>query len=128
MKTMHEDFFKAEGYAIQGAVFEVYKTLGHGFLEPVYQESLELELRQRQIPFMAQAMLPVFYKGQKLRQSYRADLICYGQIILELKATPVLLPEFVSQLLNYLHATGLHLGYLINFGHEGQVEIKRLRV
>ena len=115
-----------EVYAIQGAVFDVYRTLGVGFLEAVYQECLEIELGKRGIPFVAQEDLRIEYKGVPLKQAYRADVICYGKIILELKAVKALLPEHEAQLQNYLRATGLKLGLLINFSHSPRVEIKRI--
>ena len=121
-KLMYAD----QVYAIQGAIFEVYKNLGSGFLEAVYQESLELELRDRNIPYVAQAEIKIQYKGNSLHQTYRADIVCYDAIILELKAVKNLLDEHVAQLLNYLRATGLKLGLLVNFSHYPGVEIKRI--
>ena len=112
----------------QGAIFEVYRTLGCGFLEAVYQKALEVELAQRNIPFVSQAEIEVEYKGVKLEQVYRADLICYNKIILELKAVQALLPEHEAQLQNYLRATKLRVGLLVNFGHYPNVEIKRIAI
>lgn len=120
------DFFKEECYAVQGAAFEVYKTFGCGFLEAVYQESLEIELKARNIPFESQAELSLEYKGKRLTQIYKPDLICFGNIIVELKALTSLTSEHEAQLLNYLKASGLRLGLLINFGHYPKVEIKRM--
>jgi GxxExxY protein len=120
-----ELIFKEEAYAIQGAVFEVYREMGSGFLEAVYQECLEKELSHREIPFTARQKLNLTYKGDPLLQTYEPDLICYGQIIVELKATKAIAPEHRAQLLNYLKATGLRLGLLINFGHYPKVEIER---
>jgi GxxExxY protein len=124
-KTTMELIFKEEAYAIQGAVFEVYREMGCGFLEPVYQECLEKELRQRGIPFTAQQKLTLTYKGDPLLQTYEPDLICYGKIIIELKAVKVIAPEHRAQILNYLKATGHRLGLLANFGHSPKVEIER---
>ena len=104
----------------------MYKTLGAGYLEAVYQESLEEELRLRKIPFEPQTEIKIKYKGKELRQFYRADIVCYGKIILELKAVSDLLPEHSAQLFNYLRGTGMKLGMLINFGHYPGVEIKRI--
>ena len=118
--------FKNESYAIQGAIFEVYRTIGPGFLEAVYQECLEKEFRRRDIPFAAQPELPLSYKGEPLRQTYRADLVCYDKIIVELKAVKELAPEHAAQVLNYLRATGMKLGLLVNFGSHPKVTIKRL--
>jgi GxxExxY protein len=117
--------FKDEVYAIQGAVFEVYRLMGCGFLEAVYQECLEKELRFRDIPFVAQQDLKIFYKDDLLAQTYKADMICYGQILLELKAVKAIAPEHQAQMLNYLKATGLRIGLIINFGHFPKAEIER---
>ena len=118
--------YEEESYAIRGAVYEVYKTLGPGFLEAVYQEALEKELTTRTIPFMSQFEVDIYYKGEKLNQKYRADIICYNKIILELKAVKVLLPEHEAQLHNYLRASKMKLGFLINFSHSPDVEIQRV--
>lgn len=125
---MNEFLYKDEAYIIQGAIFEVYRTLGCGFLEAVYQQALEVELTQRNIPFVPQAEIEVEYKGMKLDQTYRADLICYDKIILELKAVQNLLPEHEAQLQNYLRATKMRVGLLVNFGHYPKVEIKRIAI
>jgi len=117
--------FKDEVYAIQGAVFEVYRLMGCGFLEAVYQECLEKELRFRDIPFVAQQDLKIFYKDDLLAQTYKADMICYGQILLELKAVKAIAPEHQAQMLNYLKATDLRIGLIINFGHFPKAEIER---
>jgi GxxExxY protein len=117
---------KDEVYAIVGAAIEVHRELGSGFLEAVYQEALELELSSRQIPFVPRQVLTVFYKNQKLTKGYEADLICYGQIIIELKALSRLSGKEEAQLLNYLKATGLRVGLLINFGSVGKLEWTRL--
>lgn len=123
---MAELLYPDEVYRIQGAVYEVYKTLGSGFLEAVYQEALEFELAVQGIPFQSQAEIRLSYKGQPLRQIYRADLVCFDKIILELKAVASLLPEHEAQLYNYLRATSMRLGLLVNFSHYPGVEIKRL--
>ncbi len=115
-----------ETYAILGACFEVYKDKGHGFLEPVYQECLEIELQRRGIPFETQVLLPLTYKGISLRQGYRADLICHSQILVELKAISRIIDEYRAQVLNYLNATGIQVGLLVNFGHSPRIEHERL--
>ena len=115
-----------ETYAIRGAIYEVYKNLGSGFLEAVYQEALEMELASRGIPFKAQAEIEIKYKGKSLKQSYRADVICYDKIILELKAVKTLSPEHEAQLQNYLRATGMKVGLLVNFCHYPGVAISRI--
>ena len=116
--------YEEEGYAIRGAVFEVSKTLGTGFAEEVYQEALEMELAERGIPFEAQKELSLSYKGRPLRKTYRPDLLCYGKIVVELKSVRAVLPEHEAQLLNYLRATGCHLGLLVNFSHCPMVDIR----
>ena len=115
----------ADGYALIGACFEVYNEMGNGFLEEVYQESLELELTERGIPFIAQPKLPIFYKGRQLRKHYEADLLVLDKIIVELKAVKSLLPEHEAQLLNYLKATGRRVGYLVNFGAHPKLDWRR---
>ncbi len=116
---------EAETYAIRGAIFEVYKELGSGFLEAVYQESLELELTTRQIPFIPHPELLVTYKSHQLRQTYRPDLLCYNTIIVELKSAKDIIAEHRAQMLNYLKATGLRVGLLVNFGTPAEVQIER---
>jgi len=124
---MRDDFLlKDECYTILGAVFEVYQEMGCGFLEAVYQECLERELGLRKIPFTSQPTLTISFKGENLRQTYQPDLICFGQIVLELKAVTQLAPEHRAQLHNYLRATGLPVGYLVNFGHYPKVEFERV--
>ena len=120
-----ELLFKDECYAIQGAIFEVYREMGCGFLEAVYQECLEKEFRSRELPFEAQKELLLSYKSQPLSQTYKPDFICYGNIIVELKSVKEIASEHKAQLLNYLKATGLELGLLVNFGAYPKVEIVR---
>lgn len=114
-----------ETYAIRGAVFEVYHEMGCGFLEAVYQECLEKELASQKIPFVSQPELNLNYKGRPLKQTYKPDLICYNQIILELKAVKDIAPEHKAQVINYLKATNLKIGLLINFGSHPKVQIER---
>jgi GxxExxY protein len=118
--------FKEESYAIQGAIFEVYREMGCGFLESVYQECLELEFLERSIPFVAQQDLQLFYKGKKLRQKYIPDFICYDQVIVELKAVKEVAPEHKAQVINYLKASQLRLGLLVNLGDYPKATITRL--
>ena len=125
---MERFLYKDETYAIHGAIFEVYRVLGCGFLEAVYQKALEVELAQRNIPFESQVDIDIEYKGMKLEQTYRADLVCYDKIILELKAVQNLLPEHEAKLQNYLRATKMRVGLLVNFGHYPKVEIKRIAI
>ena len=103
-------------YAIIGSAIEVHKQLGPGFLETVYQEALMLELGERQIPFLREVDLPIFYKSQPLAARYRADFICFSLIVVELKAIAHLSTVEEAQLINYLKATGLERGLLLNFG------------
>ena len=117
-----------EGYALIGACFEVYNTLGSGFLEEVYQESLELELGLRGIPFSAKPRLKLSYKGRTLRKEYEADLIVYDRLVVELKAAKSFAPENEAQLINYLKATGRHIGYLVNFGAFPRLDWRRRAV
>ncbi|MHC4906526.1 MAG: GxxExxY protein [Planctomycetota bacterium] len=118
--------YKEECYAIQGAVFEVYREMGCGFLEAVYQECLLQEFQIRQIPFAAQPVLELSYKGQQLEQVYRPDFVCYDKIIVELKAVKDIGSEHQAQVLNYLKATDMKLGLLVNFGAFPKATICRL--
>jgi GxxExxY protein len=122
---MKELIFKEEVYAIVGAAMEVYWQLGHGFLEPVYQEALDIEFRQRRIPFQAQEEIVIYYKGEPLKKKYEADFICYGKIVIELKALEGLCGRDVGQLLNYMKATRFNVGLLINFGSSVKLEWRR---
>jgi GxxExxY protein len=118
--------YKEESYAIQGAIFEVYREMGSGFLEAVYQECLEREFDLRNIPYHRKVDLLLSYKGEKLSKTYEADLICHGKIILELKAVKEIGNEHRAQLFNYLKATGLRLGLLVNFGHYPKATVERI--
>ena len=102
--------FKEETYSIRGAIFEVYKEMGSGFLEAVYQECLEKELSLMGIPFVSQPELILHYKGARLQHAYKPDLICYDKIILELKAVKEIAPEHKAQIINYLKITNMGLG------------------
>jgi len=117
--------YKEESYKIIGACIEVHNELGPGFLEPVYQEALELELKNQEIPFQREVPLPIKYKGSELNKYYIADFILYSKVILELKALDALSTVHESQVLNYLKATGLKLGLLVNFG-QPKLQYKRL--
>lgn len=124
--TRKDILFEDESYAIRGAVYDVYREMGCGFLEAVYQECMENELRRRGIEFAAQPELALTYKGEKLQQTYRPDLICFGTIIVELKAVKEVVDEHRAQLHNYLKATGLQLGLLVNFGHYPKATVERI--
>jgi len=121
-----ELLYEEETFALRGACFEVYKEKGCGFLEAVYQECLEIELRLRGVPFVSQPKLELEYKRQKLETQYQPDLICFGKIVVELKAVSALADEHRAQVHNYLKATGHRLGLLVNFGHYPKVEIERI--
>jgi GxxExxY protein len=121
-----EFLYEQESYVIRGACFEVYKEMGPGFLEAVYQECLAKEFARQNIPFVAQQQLSLQYKGELLLQTYVPDFICYGKIIVEIKGTREIAPEHKAQLLNYLKATGMKLGLLVNFGHYPQIQIERM--
>ncbi len=114
-----------ETYKILGACFEVYKRMGCGFLEPVYQECLEIEFNFQEIPFTAQKELILEYREKRLKQTYKPDFICFEKIVVEIKAVSNLIDEHRAQLLNYLHATGYKVGLLINFGHHPKIEHER---
>ncbi len=118
--------YKEESYQIQGAVFEVYREMGCGFLEAVYQECLEKEFFRRRIPFIAQPDLQLIFKGERLRQTYKPDFICYEKIIVELKAVKDIAPEHKAQVINYLKATNSKLGLLVNFGSYPKASILRI--
>ena len=128
MKTnQDEDYlFNEETYRIIGACFEVYNDKGNAFTEAVYQECLEIELVLRGIPFQAQPGLPLIYKGHPLKQRFQPDLICFDEIVVELKSVSALADEHRSQVLNYLAASGRQVGLLVNFGHHLRLEYERL--
>jgi len=123
---MAELIFKDEVYAIIGAAMEVYNTLGAGFLESVYQEALEIEFNQRKIPFISQKNITICYKDIPLKKEYIADFVAYNQLLVEIKAVDNLTDREESQLLNYLKATSLTLGILINFGSHPDLQWKRM--
>ena len=118
--------YKEESYKIVGAAFKVYNTLGAGFLEAVYQEALEIELQRQRIPYEREKELKIVYDGVELKQTYKADFVCYGKIIVELKAVSTLDDAHRAQVYNYLHATGLKMGLLLNFGNAEELEKQRI--
>jgi GxxExxY protein len=103
-------------YSIIGAAMEVHRHLGCGFSEPVYQEALEMELSERAIPYDAQHKYTIEYKGKILESFYKPDFICYGSVVVELKALARVGSIEESQLINYLKVTGHETGLLLNFG------------
>jgi len=123
---MVEILFKDESYRIMGACFEVYNQLGSGFLEPVYQEAVGIELAMRHIPFGAKVDLKLQYKGQLLAAKYEADFICFEAIVLEVKAVSAFHDRHRAQVHNYLKATGYRLGLLVNFGAHPKLEYERI--
>ncbi|MGD9781643.1 MAG: GxxExxY protein [Kiritimatiellia bacterium] len=118
--------FKEESFKIVGACFEVYKEKGFGFLEAVYQECLAIEFKIQGIPFVEQPGLQLDYKGQPLSHAYVPDFLCFGEIIVEIKAVKQLADEHRAQAINYLKATGKRLALLANFGHYPALEYERL--
>jgi len=122
---MEELLYKNEVFQIIGAAIEVHKELGSGFLEAVYQEAFELELKFNSVPFVSQKLLNINYKGKLLSKGYVADLVCFDKIIIELKALQKISSNEESQVINYLKATGMKVGLLINFGSSGKLEWKR---
>ncbi len=123
---MSNIIYKEESYAIQGAIFEVYKEMGNGYLEAVYQECLEIEFETKNIPFVSQPILKLKYKKWDLKKSYKPDFICFDKIIVELKGVRLITKEHQAQVINYLKATELKLGLIVNFGAYPKVEIKRI--
>ena len=115
-----------EGYDVVGAAFEVYNTLGSGFLEEVYQHAMEIELERRHIAFNPQQGMRLRYKDVLIRKVYIADIVAFSSMIIELKAVNFLIPDHFAQLLNYLRASKLSVGYLINFGNPGKLEWRRI--
>jgi GxxExxY protein len=116
---------REEVFRIQGAVFEVNRVMGAGFLEAVYQECLSLEFQARGIPFIAVPKLTLGYKSATLRQYYTPDFICFDCVIVELKALGQTAPEHRAQVLNYLKASGYRVGLLVNFGCAPKAHIER---
>ena len=110
---------------IIAACLAVHKELGNGFLEAVYQDALEIEFRERGIPYRREAQIQIFYKGHKLDKEYYADFICFDQIIVELKCVSRLVNANKAQVINYLHGTKLKVGLLVNFG-EASLKWERL--
>jgi GxxExxY protein len=122
----NELIYKQECYEILGACFEVYNEQGCGFTENVFQECLELEFSERNIPFKAQVELPMQYKSRPLKSKFKPDFVCYEKLIVELKAVGALAGEHRAQVLNYLHAGGFELGLLVNFGHHPRLDYERI--
>ena len=124
-KSINERILSDESYNIIGACMTVHRELGSGFLEAIYQEALAKELTLKDIPFIREQELQVLYKGEILNKRYIADFVCYGEIIVELKALRSLEPVHEAQLINYLKATNAKIGLLVNFG---QISLQQKRV
>ena len=123
---MEDLLYREECYKIIGSCFEVYNNLGSGFLENVYQECLEIEMRNQKIDFIPQKEIEIKYKDSVINHKYRADLVCYDKIIVEVKAVSKLANEHKAQVINYLKATGYKLGILVNFGAFQKLEYERI--
>ena len=126
LETNCDVFYKNECYNIYGCIYSVNRKLGSGFLESVYQEALEIELKRANIPFISQQELEIFYDGIPLTQKFIADIVCYSQIIIELKAVSKINDQHKAQLLNYLSITNMKLGLLVNFNSFPKAEIIRM--
>ncbi|OOQ61266.1 GxxExxY protein [Mucilaginibacter pedocola] len=113
---MADILFKSESYKIIGACFEVHKALGHGFKEVVYKDALEVEFSRIGIPFQREKSYDIYYKEQKLKHCFVADFVVFDSIVLEIKAADYIGEPYLKQTLNYLKASGLRLGIVINFG------------
>jgi GxxExxY protein len=116
---------KEEGFQFMGAAFEVYNQIGYGMAEEIYQQSLEIELTLRSIPFVSKHELQMFYKGRKLATRYKPDLYVFNGIVVEVKAVTELAAEHEAQLFNYMRIARCPVGYLVNFGHKRELQWKR---
>ena len=124
-RNLANSIYPDETYAIVGAAMEVHRILGPGFSESIYQEALAIEFERQGIPFEKEKAIIVKYKDIDLHNTFRADFVCYQDIIVELKALESTTPEHRSQVINYLKSTGFKLGLLINFG-ERQLYRRRI--
>lgn len=126
MSAYYTNFlYQDESYRIIGAALNVHRLLGCGFLEAVYGDALALEFDAQGIPFEREKAIDIMYKGQPLSHKYYADFVCYGKIIIELKALNELSDHHYAQVLNYLKASNMKLGLLLNFG-EATLKTKRV--
>ena len=117
--------FEQEGYSLMGAAFEVYNQLGYGMAEEIYQQSLEIELAMRNLPFQSKRELEMYYKGRRLETCYKPDLVVFEHIVVELKAVKELAAEHEAQLFNCMRVAKQPVGYLINFGSKGELKWNR---
>lgn len=122
MELMHRE----ESYAVMGACFEVYKVMGCGFLEAVYQKSLEMEFELRGILFLSQPAVPLHYKLRRLMQVYQPDFTCFEKIVLEIKSVAEVTDVHRAQVHNYLCATGYRVGVIANFNSHPKLEWERI--
>lgn len=122
---MAELLYKEESYKIIGLCMSIHKELGKGFKEAVYKEALQFELLNEAIKYEREKKFEIYYKGILLKQKYIADFIVFDNILLEIKATPTIINAFVAQTINYLKASGIRLGIIINFG-EASLNYKRI--
>ena len=125
MKLDSDNLYSKEGYELMAATFAVHNEIGGGLAEDIYQESLELELGDRGIPFKSKQELAIFYKGRELKKRYIPDLYVFGEVIVELKAVAAIAPDHEAQLLNYMRISKKRVGYIVNFGPIKGVEWKR---
>ena len=125
---MKAEIYKDEGYKFMGAAFEVYNDRGFGMAEEIYQECMEIELELRGIPYRSKIELVCSYKERELKKRYAPDLFVFNCLVVELKAVTELNSEHEAQLYNYMRITRQPVGYLINFGHRGTLEWKRITI
>ena len=123
---MNDIIYADESYKVIGACLNVYNDKGSGFLEPVYQECLSIELEVEGIPFAREKRIDIYYRDRKLEQTYIPDFICYDKIILELKAVSKIADVHRAQALNYLKATGCKLAIVVNFSNPSKLEYERI--
>ena len=124
--TVQDLIYKEEAYSIMGGGFAAYRDKGCGFLEPVYQECLEIEFEYLRLPAVPKPRPELRYRDRVLQHGYEPDFVCYGKIILELKAVSARVDEHRAQVINYLNATGFKLGLLVNFGGSPKLEWERM--
>ncbi len=122
---MSDIILKEESYKIIGACMEVHRELGFGFKEIIYKDALEIEFKSLEIPYQREKLYKIEYKGKILPRRYPADFVIYDSIILEVKAMPMIISNFVLQTRNYLKASGIRLGIIANFG-ESSFKSKRV--
>ena len=125
MNQAEKEDYLGKMYHIIGAAMSLYNELGHGFTEPVYQECLSIVCSEKGIPWEREKLLKMSFHGQQLQKLYKADFICYGDVIVELKTVSGILPEHRAQLFNYLRLTGIQAGLIINFGNPDNLVAER---